>query len=402
MSWKDKAAKLLLAFYNTIEPATDPTVMFKKSWQSVDGGSVFYEQKTLVAAIECLLEDKTIGANYSQHALSQLIATRLTAVFAKEPDQIRTRIDGLLSELSKKAPETMNVFMSIQGMSLLQRMKIGEFEFVPAKQFDKLGLQYPHENMKAYVKKNMWKRQNHVMVSVAACDPGKAKEKAYSEFQWLENAIRLFIGSDCCDVGITSFKGSSVENSLVTAADGSVRSTSSSLKGPRIKLPFAKAFASNTPFYRVIDKLGRKQNRLTELQKRIRHAVYLGGLSAHETVPEVAYFLCVSAFETLFQVETDKYVNSSIAQQIVESFCFLIADEDKRLKTFEQMRPFYRKRSAIVHGGKIKVSKKDVELVQVYLRAAVIKLIDDPILSKLKTPEALAELVRDKKFGPAG
>ena len=47
------------------------------------------------------------------------------------------------------------------------------------------------------------------------------------------------------------------------------------------------------------------------------------------------------------------------------------------------------------------MSKREIELVRMYLRAAVIKLIDDPILSKLKTPEALAALVRDKKFGPA-
>ena len=398
MSWKDKAAKLLLAFYNTIEPATDPTVMFKKSWQSVDGGSVFYEQKTLVAAIECLLEDKTIGANYSQHALSQLIATRLTAVFAKEPDQIRTRIDGLLSELSSASPETMNVFMSIQGVTFSERMKIGEFEFISSKDYEAIEnkalegrLELPDNE----------KNANHVMISVEACEPGKAREKAYSEFQWLENAIRLFIGFDNCDVGITSFTGSSIENSLVTAADGSVRSTSSSLKGAFIPLPLEKVFALDQPYYCVIDKLGLNQEKLTELQKRIRHAVYLGGLSVHETVPEVAYFLCISALESLFQVETDKYVNPSFAQQIVEAFCFLIADEDRRRKTFEQMRPFYGKRSAVAHGGKTNISKKEVELVRNYLRAAVIKLIDDPILSKLKTPEALAALVRDKKFGPA-
>lgn len=401
MSWKDKTSKQVLEFYNTIDRTVDPSDLFGKTIQRIGLSDEFvtYDPTALVAATECLLENKTIGDNYSQQALSQLIATRLTAVFAKEPDQIRSRIGDLLSELSKKAPETMNVFMRIQGMSLSQRMKIGEFEFIPAKEYE--NIENNALNGRSELPANE-KNTNHVMISVEACEPGKAREKAYAEFQWLENAIRLFACFDYCDVGITSFKGSSIENSLVTAANGSMRGASSSLKGPRIKLSFAKAFAPTTPSFRVIDKLGRKRTSLTELQKRIRHAVYLGGLSVHETVPEVAYFLCISAFETLFQVETDKYVNSSIAQQIVESFCFLIADEDKRRKTFEQMRPFYRKRSAIVHGGKIKVVKKDVELVQVYLRGAIIKLIDDPNLSKLKTPEALAELVRDKKFGPAG
>ena len=400
MSWKEKATKRLFAFFKTIERTVDPSDLFGKTIRQIgtSGEFVVFDQSRLVAATESLLEDKTIGDKYSQHALSQLIASRLTTVFEKEPDQIQTRIDDLLSELSKAVPETMNVFMGIQGVSISQRMEIGEFEFIPAKDYEAIENKALNGRLKL---PDNEKSANHVMVSVEACEPGKAREKAYAEFQWLENAIRLFIGFDRCDVGITSFQGSSIENSLVTAAAGSVRGASSSLKGAFIPLPFEKAFTSEKPYFRVLDRLGRKQNELTELQRRIRHAVYLGGLSVHETVPEVSYFLCVSALESLFQVETDKYVNPSIAQQILEAFCFLIADEDKRRKTFEQMRPFYGKRSAVAHGGKTKVSRQEVERVRHYLRVAVIKLIDDPILSKLKTPEALAALVRDKKFGPA-
>lgn len=399
MTWKDKAAKLLLAFYNTIEPATDSSDMFKKAWQNVGDGSVYYDQNTLVTAIECLLENKVLEDNYSQTALSSMIANRLTTVFAKEPDQIQTRIDLLIRELSNGKPETMNVFMSIQGVSFSQRMKIGEFEFIPAKEFDSLDLQFRHENERSHFKNNVWKDQNHVMVSVEACDPGKAREKAYTEFQWLENAIRLFIGSNHYDIGITSFINVSIEHSFVSYRDGAMLGSASKAIGPLFLLPLENIFYPDSPFYCVIDKLGRKQNELTELQRRIRHAVYLGGLSVCETVPEIAYFLCVSAFETLFHAETDKYVSPSIAQQIVETFCFLIADEDKRRKTFEQMRPFYGKRSAVAHGGKTKVTHKDIRLVQAYLRGAVLKLVNDPTLSTLKTMDDISNLVRDRKFG---
>ena len=398
MGWKEEATELLLKFYNTIEPATELSVMSNKAWQRVGDGFVFYDQKALVAAIESFLENKTLGDKYSQHALSQLIAKRLTTVFAKEPDQIRPRIDHLINELSKGKPETLNVFMSIQGVSFSQRMKIGKFEFIPAKDYE--AIKQTALNGRAKLPDNEI-YANHAMVSVEACEPEKAREKARAEFQWLENAIRLFIGFDNCDVGITSFQGSSIENSLVTAADGSVRGASSSLKGAFIPLPLDKAFTSERPYYRVLDKLGRNQNELTKLQKQIRYAVYLGGLSVRETDPGISYFLCVSGLEALFRVEADKYVNPSIAQQIAEAFCFLVVDEDKRRKTFEEMRHFYQKRSAVGHGGQIEVSKREIELVRMYLRAAVIKLIDDPILSKLKTPEALAALVRDKKFGPA-
>ena len=157
--------------------------MFKKTWQSVDGGSVFYEQKNLVAAIECLLEDKTIGANYSQHALSQLIATRLTAVFAKEPDQIQTRIDDLLSELSKAVPETMNVFMGIQGVSISRRMKIGEFEFIPAKDYEAIENKALDGRLKL---PDNEKSANHVMVSVEACEPGRREKTRMPSFSGLK------------------------------------------------------------------------------------------------------------------------------------------------------------------------------------------------------------------------
>jgi len=127
--------------------------------------------------------------------------------------------------------------------------------------------------------------------------------------------------------------------------------------------------------------------------------VYLGGLSVHEKVPEVSYFLGVSAFEALFQKETDKYVNPSIAQQIIESFCYLVADESHRRNVFETMRPFYGKRSAFAHGGKTIVSTGDLDLLRAYLRAAILKLIDDPELSRLKTIDEVAALICDKKFG---
>lgn len=296
----------------------------------------------------------------------------------------------------------MNVYMGIQGVSLSQRMKIGVFEFITAKDYDSLGIKVSPISFESHVKEQIWQGRDHVMVSVEACDSGKAREKAYAEFQWLENAIRFFIDFENCDIGIISFKGSSIENSLVTAANGTMRGTSSSLKGAFFPFPLEKAFAKGSPFYCVIDKLGRKHNDLTEFQKRIRHAVYLGGLSVHETIPEIAYFLCVSAFETLFQKEFDKYVNSSIAQQIVEAFCYLIANESKRREAFEQMRSFYGKRSAIAHGGKTEVTKQEVELVRSYLRVAIIKLLNDPILSNLKTIDDVSALILNKKFGAKG
>jgi hypothetical protein len=401
MSWKEKCISHLLTVYDTIEWATNQSDICSKTIHRVGLEDVFvcFDTTSLAVATQKLLENKGIEDNYSQQALAQLLADKLISAFSQKPEDIRAWLGKLVSELSNASPETMNVYMGIQGVSLAKRMKIGAFVFIPSKDYDSLGIKSIHFKMESHIKEQIWQGHNHVMVSVTACDPGKAQEKAYAEFQWIENAVRLFVAPERFEVGITSFHYAFVENSLVTTDDGAMRGTSSKFIGAHELLSLDSAFALGGILYRVIDKLGRKQTDLTEFQKRIRHAVYLGGLSVHETVPEIAYFLCVSAFETLFQKEIDKYVNSSIAQQILEAFCFLIADECKRRETFEQMRSLYGKRSAVAHGGKTEVSKQEVELVRNYLRVAVIKLVNDPILSKLKTIDDVSALILKKKFG---
>ena len=403
MNKNSEAIRLLMVFYNTIEQNVELTEMPGKTWRSVyiDGDFVtaYYSDAALIEATRCLMRNKTIEDNYTQKALESLIADRLITVFVKEPNEIQTRIDGLLNELLTATSDVMNVYMGIHGVSVEQRVKLGEFEFIPAADYAKIGIKYFNEQMELHVKEKLWQNHDQVMVSVTARDAVKAQEKAYAEFQWLENAARLFVDSDFYDIGITSFNYSSVENSLVTSADGMMRGASSRLKGSPVSLPFTKVFEPDNNLYRVVDKLGCRQNDLTQLQRRIRHAVYLGGLSAHETVPEVAYFLCVSALEALFQSETDKYVNPSIAQQIVEAFCYLIVDEKNRRGVFEQMRTFYGKRSAIAHGGKTIVTIDDARLVRSYLRAAILKFIDDPVLSSLKSLDEVSAIIRDKKFG---
>lgn len=403
MSKNSEAIRLLMVFYNTIEPSAELTEMPGKTWRRVyvDGDFVtaFYSEAALIEATVCLLRNKTIEDNYTQKALASLVAERFITVFAKEPNEIQARIDGLLNELLTPTSDVMNVYMNIHGVSVVQRVKLGEFEFIPAADYAKIGIKYFNEQMESHVKEKLWQNHDHVMVSVTARESVKAQEKAYAEFQWLENAARLFVDSDFYDIGITSFNYSSVENSLVTSADGVMRGVSSRLKGSPIPLPFTKVFEPGNNLYRVVDKLGYRQNDLTQLQRRIRHAVYLGGLSAHETVPEVAYFLSVSAMEALFQSDADKYVNPSIAQQIVEAFCYLIVDEKHRRGVFEQMRTFYGKRSAIAHGGKTFVTVDDARLVRSYLRAAILKFIDDPVLSSLKSLDEVSAIIRDKKFG---
>ena len=402
---KGEAINLLTAFYETIErTVTDPTTTLK-TWRHLWMGkdkemeTVFYAQDALNAAVGSLLQNKVVDDNFTHKALSDLIAERFGNAYITSPATSSEMIGSFVDEIVTKKPEQMHVYMAIHGVSVQQRIQIGEFDFIPSKDYAHLGIKSFSPQMEISIKDNVWQNQDHVMVSVPACEAAKAREKAYAEFQWLESAARLFIDSDFYDIGITSYNYSHVENSLVTAEDGSMRSSSSSLKGSPVPLPFEKVFATGNALYRVVDRLGRKNDELSQYQQKIRHDVYLGGLSVRETEPNVAYFLCVAAMEALFQTDTSKYVSPSIAQQIVEAFCYLIADEKHRRGMFEQMRTFYGKRSAFAHGGMDDVMVEDVQLVRSYLRAAILKMIDDPVLATLRSPDEIAARIRDIKFG---
>lgn len=403
--WKARqAVKLLRSFYDTIERSGDLSECSGKTWRQtlIDGGyvAVFYDTAALSVCSRYLMGNKRIGDNYAEQAIATLVADRLIVIHEKESDIVDARIEAFLQKLSRPVPEKMDVYMCIHGVAIPQRAKIGQFEFVPAGEYDSLGIKCPIAAMALQTKEQIWRGQDHVMVAVSACEPIKAQEKACAEFQWLENAVRLFVDSDFYDIGITSFNYSHVENALVTAKDGQIRRASSSLKGSPVPLPFEKIFGKGDCLFRVIERLGQPDEGLTELQRRIRHAVYLGGLSVHETIPAVSYFLGVAAMEALFQKEIDKYVSPSVAQQIVEAFCYLVAGEKDRRSVFEQVRKFYGKRSAIAHGGRAKVTLEDVRQMRGYLRAAIMKMTDDPMLSQLKSIDDVAEHVQDKKFGP--
>lgn len=407
MGIKDNAVSLLTEFYNTLEPSVDLVDLDKKTWRRVYIGngnfiSAYYDKATLNAVVQYFFKNNRIADNYTLGALESLIAERLITVFVEEPDKVRERVNDLLSELNNPMPVVMNVYMSIHGTSVSKRERIGEFEFIPAGDYDGLGIRCYDQQTESYVKDQIWQNHDHVMVSVSACDTAKAREKAYSKFQWLENAARLFVDSDFYDIGITSFNFSHVENSLITDLKGKYKGSSSGIKGSPYPLPFEKTFKTGNHLCRVVNTLGRGIDELTELQQRVHHAVYLGGLSVRETVPEVSYFLAVSAMEALFQKETDKYVNPSIAQQIIEAFCYLVADDANRRNVFESMRPFYGKRSAFAHGGKKSVSNEEAQMVRGYLRIAILKFIDDPVLSSLKSIDEVIALICDKKFGVKG
>ena len=403
LKWSKKdAVEALFAFYRTVEPAADENEKKEKKWRGVyiDGkmAYAFYGERELAHAVAVFMANTSVADRYLSNAVESRIADCLIEHKIMNRGDPREAIIGLVGAIVDTAPEELLVYMPVYGVDVPSgdTYSVGNFLFVPHDGYDALHIK---SLPIADIKNRMWGDAPHVAVTVRANDTNMAREKALREFQWLENVVRLFVDSDFYDFGITSYNFSRVENALVTTKDGHMRGASSHLRGSPHLLSFRHVFDPQKILYKVVCVIGRRSEDLTPYQCRIRHAVYLGGLSAHETSLPISYFLGVSALEALFQTDTDKYVSPSIAQQIVETFCYLVSDDDKRRQTFEDMRSFYKRRSIVAHGGVTDLSREDVVHVRAYLRAAVSKLLFDPQLSQIHTPQDLAEHIKNVKFG---
>lgn len=219
-----------------------------------------------------------------------------------------------------------------------------------------------------------------------------------AQFKWIENAIRFFSYGMMYNAGITNYNAKWTERIIVARKGSDAASLTSSVQGAMVPLPIEGTLRTKE-FIRLVSSLGDSSSQLTEMQKRIRHAVYLCGLSMQTVDLSVGYFLCIAALESLFCKQENPYVSPSISQQMIEAFCFLIVDEDNRRECFDNMRDLYRNRSAVAHGGEKEISVDDIVRARVCLFMAVQKLLMDESLSKIATISDLQSLIKDIKFG---
>lgn len=405
-SWnKTQAIKAMRIFYGTIETSVEDLNVPGRYWRRVTVGSqevsAFYDKPSLDMVVSALLANAKIADNYLPNALDALVGEGLIAaklIHKKVFDEVA---EALIDQIIRIPSTPKTVYMSFKGLALPEgvRRKVGDFLFVSGDGLELLKLKCPHPEFQSWYEK-LWDKQPHVAVTVRAVDANMAREKAKEEFLWLENAVRLFQDSGMHDFGVTSYNFTYVENAIVTDENGLLAGASSSLKGAPDEIPFDKALGKDSSLRSVIETLGHAPSELNEVQKKLRQAVYLGGLSVHEQIPEISYFLVVSAFEALFSFSNGPYVSPSISQRILEAICYLVTEPDRRRSTFEFLKKFYEKRSAIVHGGTSEVGKEESRLLRGYLRAAVVKLITDPELSKVTKMDGLSQIILARKFGP--
>lgn len=369
------------------------TVDGEMKWGLIDEGR-------LSKVVDDLMSKHAISTKWSARNLLNQIEEMLLEHKASGVEDIKPEINALVKDIFEKSFIEYEICMPIYGASIAKDscIKIGKYSFMhidylTKKKYNRImGADSIGSQSKA------WRAECFVCTNVCTCEKEKAVELALTQFKWIENAIRMFLHSNKFNVGITNYNDRWIERCVVAIKGRGDAGLSSSLKGPifpvRLEgIVFAKEFR------RMISLLGVPGSQLTEMQKRIKHAIYLCGLSTQAIDSSVGYFLCVAALEALFYRQDNPYVSASSSQQIIESFCYLIIDKDKRREYFDGMQDFYSKRSAFAHGGEKELSEEDVLHVRQYVFAAISKLLTDENLCKIATMSDLQSLIKDIKFG---
>jgi len=410
----DVAAQLALDVFDSISfdfskedaKAMGGGMLVDWQWRMVyiDGEKVYgkIDEQKLARAVEYILVNGKVDKRRNNSSVRDKIVQLLYEQKKHNSQHVRESIESLFKALLAEKPSKWEVYMPIYGISIDDKTIIGkgDFSFMSADWIENIHIPHLYGLDEDDIKSKIWPKCAHVGAIVCANDGEKAREIAAQKFEWLQNAMRFFIDDKAYRIGITNFDFGYAENSLAIQSDGVAASMSSSLKGTIQLLPIKKLLELR-PFDVMLSMLGDSNRQLTDMQRRVKHAIYLGGMSSQVESMSLAYFLCVSALEALFQHNGNQYVNPSIAQQIIEAFCYLIVAPEERRKCADELQSSYGKRSAIAHGASKELSESEVQKMRSYLRIAVCKLLMDAELSKIKTTEELLSIVKHRKFGGA-
>ena len=392
---KEEVAPLFLSgiFGDGKNYLSSVTVNGEQKWGMID-------KARLAEIVAGLMLKHVISSKWSSGRLLDKLMDVLLESKVSGIEDVKPKVEAFVKDIYEKSPVEYEICMPIYGVSIAKDscIEVGKYSFIHIdylvrKKFPRIvGVDSDS------AKREFWNSECFVCVSVCACEEAKAKELAMAQFKWIENAIRFFSYGMMDNAGIIKYNAKWTEHIIVAIKGSETAGLTSSVQGPIVPLPIEGTLRTKE-FIRIVSLLGDPSSQLTEMQKRIRHAVYLCGLSMQTVDLSVGYFLCISALESLFCKQESPYVSPSISQQMIEAFCYLIVDEDNRRECFDNMREMYRNRSAIAHGGEREMSVDDIVSARVCLFMAIQKLLMDEDLSKIATMSDLQSLVKDIKFG---
>lgn len=407
MAWeKDKTIAAIKEYFESVELTTDSEKLRNTSgrnWRVATRPGVqiaaYMDCEKLRLATDAVLQNKYVSENFVRTTIENRIGDGCILQVSRGEVDNGGYFENLLASFTRAIRCPINVYMTVYGGVITERIKVGRYEFIPGDQFDTLELGSVPPEMRSGIKERLWCDQGHVCITVETCDAAKARELIVPDVQWLECVIRTFIDNKVHDFGVTSFDFGWAHNTLAISKGGSFANFNSQMQGCSVAFDLIDLFEKKDSLRLIVERLGRDPSELTSFQKCLKRAIYLVGLSRKISDVAVAYFLCVSALEVMLVSKGSPYVNPGVAYQINEALCLLLSAPQNRRSLFDHMQIAYGKRSAVAHGSASDVSRDELFGIQRIVRDAVVKFLTDERLAKIKDVKDIGELLKDIKFG---
>ena len=313
------------------------------------------------------------------------------------PDDSLTQ--NWLQELTQVNLVNWTVFRGIRGIILPdgEPRQLGPFTL------------YTKERYKAQIPKivqttipeldaELEKPDEFIAVDIISRSGDRAIERADVHFLRFQNVVRYMIGTrnSRYHVGIIDKKVSWKSHAHAVSTKSMI--WSSGIEGPRFPIDLTDPdFTAKENGNATIWKLLCLSDN-NELQNRIISAVDWIGKAVNEVDDANALIQSVFALESVLQLDTGIF-RPSIVANIAETAAFLLEKTcEKRCEIERMIKSIYEARSAIVHGGRAKVSFEQANNALSTTKEVIVSMLVHPEISKFSCMKELERWVKKQRY----
>lgn len=376
-------------------------INYSKTWINQDNAWAVTNPDEYNQCIEeIFLSDKTVSSRFSRKSIFKHIESIILDHRKKDIEFTQDAAKSFFEQFHKLSPNSVNVIAPISGIRL-DKIK-GQFD-VSVFKFGKLEeLEFPIANQEGFYIKTVIDNCYDQFIAI-----DKAKN-AFDDFDRLtifisgKNDNSILIKTGLPLYPSISHEKMYVETSSYQVIDDTGKFDQSNINNRYLeKIPVDNDFfCKNAHLIKLWEIYEKKHTNkdLSDIEKRIINASLAVGESAKSgNIKNSILYTCI-ALEILFSFDEGSIFQRSIADRLADAFAFIVAkNKDSRLFTVKLLKRVYRMRSALVHGGEKQLNKNYVA-INILLRLAISKLLNNKKFAHIRKIDNLYDMVRDAHY----
>ncbi|MDB5243048.1 MAG: hypothetical protein JWP57_3673 [Spirosoma sp.] len=380
----------------------DSTKIFNAGSQSISfiGRDTDKSYESIVAK---LLNFKNIQDTISEKEFNKALVRLLQNLFEEQRDCTPADAKTLYSSLLALEVQTYERFCPLYGVKILSdKLELGPFCIYNADIIkNKLikDYKYVREHPETYLE-NL-DSPYLIGLKVVARDSEKAKELSESYFRSFENVLSYVIG-DLNHIkcpGIFQFTEPRGISTLLHNGKTVISTNENLTVSVPVNLDDESYNSQENGTGELWSLITKPYQAKTDIERRILTAVEWAGQAIRELDMKKALVEFVFALEGLLKMDSEGIITPSIISQIGDWLAFIIAEDvSNRVKVVDMFKEVYRKRSAIAHGGAKNILRSDCIKAFFLCHQAILTLLIDKELSKIKTIKELDAWVIQQRY----